>query len=72
MKSFLKFETVAEEMVQKLTGLVAVTGDPGLTLAPGYCLPSNFCRHQAHTWCIYLYKGKTLVHKICNKPKTMF
>lgn len=59
MKYFLKFETVAGEMAQKLTGLVAVTGDPGLTLASGYCLPSsNFCRHQAHTWCIYLYKDK--------------
>lgn len=50
MKSFLKFETVAEEMAEKLTGLDPVIEDPGLTLAPGYCIPSsNFCRHQAHT-----------------------
>lgn len=77
MKSLLKYETVAGEMAQKLTGLVAVTENAALTLAPGYCmLSSNICRHQAHPWCIYLYKGKTLICmkyainlKLCSQMK---
>lgn len=63
----------AGEMALRLRPLVALVddlgpqhthGDPQLSAAPvsGDPTPSDFCRHQACTWCTYIHVVKTLVN----------